>query len=111
LASQVLPGDAPGVCLDLQGGAFCQDLAAFVAAFGTQVDDPVGAFDDGFVVLDDDDRIAVVHQFLDYLVEGVDVRAVQAGGGFVHDEDVAFLLQLGGYLEALGFAAGSRIVP
>ncbi len=103
---KVSPRNAGGVGFDLGGCAFCHDHAAFAAAFGAHVDDPVGAFYDVRVVLYDDDSVLLVHQFFDYLEEGVDVGAVEARGGFVHDVDVAFLLQLRGYLEALGFAAG-----
>ena len=47
---------------DLLGRARGDDLAAALAALGAQVDDPVGARDDVEVVLDDDDRVALVAQ-------------------------------------------------
>lgn len=103
---EVSPSYARGVGFDLGGCSFGHDHAAFVASFGAHVYDPVGSFYDVGVVFYDDDGVLPVHQFLDYLEEGVDVGAVEACGGFVHDVYVAFLLQFGGDLEALGFSSG-----
>ena len=44
--------------------ALCDDQAACAAAFGAEVDDVVCAFDEVEVVLDDDDGVARIHQFL-----------------------------------------------
>ena len=44
------------------------DLAAGVAGFGAEVEDPVGFGGDGHVVFDDDDGVA----FIDEAVEDVD---------------------------------------
>ena len=59
------------------------DLAAAVAAFGAEVDDPVGGFDDFEVVLDDHDRVAGVDQLVQHFQELCHVVEVQAGGGFI----------------------------
>ena len=67
------------------------------------------ALDDVEVVFDDDDGVAVVGEAVQDLEEVADVGEVQAGGGFVEDvEGVAGLAfaELGGELDALGFAAG-----
>ncbi len=49
--------------------AFGNYLAAFVPSFGTKVDEVVGAFDEVEVVLDDDDSVAAVDEFLQYVHE------------------------------------------
>jgi hypothetical protein len=59
-------------------------------------------------VLDDDHRVARVHQPVELRHEPLHVRRVQPGGGLVeHVERVAALraLQLGGELDALRLAA------
>ena len=70
---------------DLFGGAFGYDLAAAVSALGAHVDEPVGAFYDLEVVLDDDERVAGVAEFEQDFEELVDVCKVQAGGGLIED--------------------------
>ena len=57
---EVLPGVALVVGGDCLWGACGDDGAAVLAAFGADVDDPVGGGDDVEVVLDDDDGIADV---------------------------------------------------
>ena len=49
---------------DLFGGAGGEDLTALATSLGTHVDDPVGESDDIEVVLDDDDGVAAIHEFL-----------------------------------------------
>ncbi len=69
----------------------------------------VGALDDVQVVLDDDDRVARIHQLLQHLDQAVHIRNVQAGGGLVEDIDRlagAAAGQLGGQLDTLRLAAG-----
>src|SRR6478735_12755618 len=51
---QELPGVAPLHLDHILGRALGDDLAAAVAAFGAEVDQPVGGLDDFEVVLDDD---------------------------------------------------------
>ena len=65
--------------------------------------------DDVEVVLDDEHRVAGVHQALQNLEQLLHVGEVQTGGGLVEDvERVARgdLGQLGGQLHPLGLAAG-----
>src|SRR5262245_5775600 len=83
--AQVLAGVAlldPG---DLLGRAGGDDAPAALAAFGPEVDDPVGALDDVEVVLDDDKRVARVGEAVEDDDELSDVLEVQAGGGLVED--------------------------
>ena len=74
---------------DVLGRALGDDPAAAAAALGAEVDDPVGALDDVEVVLDDDDRVALVDQALEHAEELADVLEVQAGRRLVEDVDRA----------------------
>src|SRR5450432_1189555 len=105
------PGEALGNVADILGRALRDDAPAAVAALGAQVDHPVRGLDDIEVVLDDDDRVAVVAQPVQHRQQQVDVVEVQARGGLVEDEErtsgVAFR-KLEGKLHALRFAPGER---
>lgn len=59
---EVAAGVAGGAGGDLFGGAGGYDVASGVAAFGTDVDDVVGAFDYIEVVLDDYNSMAFFNQ-------------------------------------------------
>ena len=74
---------------DVFRGAGGDDAAAAVAAFGAQVDDVVGGFDDFEVMLDDDHRVAGIDQRVQDFEEFADVLEMQAGGGLVQDVDGA----------------------
>ena len=104
------------------GRALGHDGAAAVAAFGTEVDQPVAGTDHVQVVFDDDQRVARFEQLAQRAHELGDVVEVQAGGGLVEQEQRALLgqrllrlgLGLGGLrqeareLEALRLAARQR---
>ena len=60
--------------------------AAAVAAFGTQVDDPVRRADHIEVVFDDDERVTGGQQLAQGAHEARDVLEVQAGGGFIEQQ-------------------------
>ena len=85
------------------------------AAFGAEVDQPVGGLDDVHVVLDDEHRVALLDQRVQGREQLVDVVEVQAGAGLVEDEQDLVLLQRGafgqegGQLHALGLAARERV--
>ena len=64
-------------------GAGKQDLTAFTAAFGAHVDQVVGAFDDVEVMLDDDDGVALFHQFVQDTQKNTDVFEMKTGCRFV----------------------------
>ena len=97
---------------DFLGGAAAQDFAARVSAFGAQVDDVVGGFDDVEVVFDYDGGVAGVYQAVEAVQQAGDIGQVQAGGGFVEDvEGVTAALQFAqfaGQFDALGLAARKR---
>jgi hypothetical protein len=93
---------------DQFGGAFGDDAASTFAAFGAEVDDPVGVADDVEIVLDDDDGIAEVGEAVKDFEELADVVEVEAGGGLVEEVKGAAGLafgELAGELHALSFAA------
>ena len=84
-------------------------MAAFVAAFGSHVDDPVGAFDDFHVVFDDDEGVAVFDEGVEGGHEFADVVEMESGGGLVENEEgvggeVAFAEEAGEF-DALGFSS------
>src|SRR5471030_2666237 len=81
--SQIFAGHAGRVGGDVFWRAGGDDLPAARAAFGAEVDDPVGRLDDVEVVLDDDQRVALVAQTVHHLQQQIDIVEVQAGGRFI----------------------------
>src|SRR5687767_1478416 len=108
VALEVCGGAAPGGARDVARGALGDDSAAFVARAGADVDDVVAGGDDVHVVLDDDDGVAGLDEAVELGDELLDVEGVQAGRGLVEDVQrvaAAHALELGGELDALGFAS------
>ena len=102
---------SPSPLDDLLRRAAGDDVAAFGAGFGAEVDDPVGRFDHVEVVFDDDDRVAVVDEAVEHVEQLGEVVEMQAGGRFVEQvERLAGIgpRELGRQLDALGLAAGER---
>ena len=66
-------------------GAFKDDFTAFHTRAGTHIDDVVGDFDDFFVVLHEDDGVAVILELLHRLLHQQDVVVVEPHTGFVED--------------------------
>ena len=48
------------------GCSYGNKLSAFIAGFGTEIDHPIGAFDDFEIVLDHDHRITLRHQLVQH---------------------------------------------
>lgn len=98
---------------DLLGGALGDDLAALVSGFRSEVDDPVGGFDNVEIVFDDDDADAFFDQALEDGQEQADVVEVEAGGWFVEDDEgffTAFALDHAlDEFQSLGFAAAEDV--
>ena len=94
------------------GRAFGDDRAAGVAAFGAEVDEPVGGGDDVEVVLDDDDRVPRRDEAVERRDELRDVGEVQARRRLVEEEQRAALRagvgELGRELQPLRLAARQR---
>ena len=69
-------------CFRRAGG---DDLAAAGAAFGAEVDHPVGRLDHVEIVLDDEDRVARLDEAVQHFEQLADVLEVQAGRRLVED--------------------------
>ena len=65
--------------------SFRHDLAAMVAALGSQVHDPVRVPDHVQIVLDHQDRIAGLHEAIQDIQQPLNVGEVQARGRLVQD--------------------------
>ena len=93
------------------GGAGCHNAAAAAAAFRSQVNDIVGALDHIQIVLNNDHRIARVHQFVQHFDQTMHIGHMQTGGGFVqniHGLPGSAACQFVGQLHPLGFTARQR---
>src|SRR6185369_16452864 len=96
----------------LRNGAGEYDAAAAVAAFRTEVDDPVGGADDVEVVLDHDERMAGRDQFAESAQQLRNVVEMEAGRRLVEQEQLGGsraaarrLGEVAGELQPLRFAA------
>ena len=86
---QKLPRIAARRLDDILRRAPGDDFAAAVAAFGAEVDHPVGGLDHFEIVLDHDHRIALRHQLVQHFQQLLDVVEMQAGGRLVQDVERA----------------------
>src|SRR5438067_320492 len=96
---------------DFFGGALEHDPAAAVAAFRAEVDDPVRLGDDVEVVLDDEHRMAGVHQAVQDVDQLLHIGHVQADGGLVQHVEGLWetrLRELAHQLDPLRLAARAR---
>jgi hypothetical protein len=82
-------------------GQEVSSCAAAVAAFGAEVDDPVGGLDDFEIVLDHDDRVALVDQLVQHFEQLGDVVEMQAGGRLVEDVERAPVARLDSSFDSL----------
>ncbi len=75
------------------GRAFKDDVSALGTALGAYVYDVVGQFYDVRLVFDDQHGMAAIHEGVEGQLQFPYVVEVQAGGGFVEDEErVPFFL-------------------
>ena len=65
--------------------ALSDDFAAFHAAFGAQVDDPVCGFDDVEIMLYHHDAVALFNQPVEHFKQLADVFEMEASGWLVED--------------------------
>ena len=61
-------------------------LSAFIATFRPHFDNPVGAFYDVKMVLDDKDAVTLLQQRTEGFVQVLHIVEVQSGGGLVKNE-------------------------
>ena len=91
--------------------AFIDNLAAAAPGMRAHIDDMIGHFDHIRVMLDHDDGVALVAQFLQQFIHAVHVARVQADARFV--KDIHHIHQTAAEvfddLDALRFAAGERV--
>ena len=83
-------------------------MAAAAAAFGAQIDDPIGAGDDVQIVFNHHHRVALIHQLLQDGQQFAHVLEMQSRGGFIQNIQRAAGGAFGeflGQLDALGFPA------
>jgi hypothetical protein len=99
-------GGATGFVLgDLFGGALGDEVAAFGAGFGADVDEVVGFGEDVGVVLDDDDGVAFIDEAVEDVDEAFHDGHVEADGGFFDEVEVTL-----GVLEAArAFGGGAAL--
>ena len=106
-----LPGIARRVARDIFRRAGRNDLAAAVAAFGAEIDDPIGGLDHFEIVLDDNHGVAGLDQLVQHIKKLRHVVKMQARGGLVENVERAAgcaFRQLLGELDALRLAARKR---
>ena len=84
--AQGLTGMAGRTARDFFRGAFGNNFATLIAGIGTKIDDPVSAFYDLQVVLDNQHGVARVDEPLEYIQQHADILKVQTGGWFVKKE-------------------------
>src|SRR5262249_35895386 len=74
---------------DLLGRAGRNHAAAAGAAFGTEVDDPIGGLDDLEIVLDHQHRVALIDERVEDVEELAHILEMKAGGGLVQNVERA----------------------
>ena len=102
---------AGGALRDGLRRALRDDLAAGVAAFRPEINDPIGGLDHVQVVLDDEEGVARGAELEEDFEQLGDVVEVQAGGGLIQNVERAaggLAAQLGGQFDPLGLAAAER---
>ena len=62
------------------------NLPALIASIWAEINHPIRAFDDVEVVFNDEDGMTRIHEALENLEQHAHVIEVQAGGGFVEQE-------------------------
>src|SRR5271163_517567 len=77
IRTKILPGIARFARGDVLRGAGGDDMAAGVAAFGAEIDDPIRGLDDFEIVLDDQNRVAGLDQRVQHFEELSDIIEMQ----------------------------------
>ena len=106
-----LPVTEPGVAIRSSARALAHELAAAAARAGSKLHEPIGGFHHFEIVLDDDDRIALVAQALEHADQARGIGRVQADRRFVQniERSAKPVAELGGEIDALKLAARKRL--
>ena len=82
-------------------------LAAFLAATGTDIEQMIGRTDDRFLVLDNEQGVALVTQVVHHPNEPADVARMKSDARLIHHEESVNerCAKAGGEVDALHFAA------
>jgi hypothetical protein len=67
-------------------GARGNEFSTFRSRFGTEIQEPVGIFDDIQVMFDDQKRGALIDEAMEKLDEKFDIIQMKSGGGFVQNQ-------------------------
>src|SRR4029077_10060372 len=87
------------------------DRPALRAAFGAQIDHPIGGFDHVQIVFDDYQRGSAIQEFAKGRQELLNVVEMQSRGGLVENvknAGIGGVNEMSGELQPLGFASGKR---
>ena len=107
MALKVTAGIAALVGHDGFGRAGTNQLAAAIATFRADINDPVGGLDDIKVMFDHDNRVALIDQGMKNLEQFADIVEMKACGRLIKDIDGSTRRTFGkllGKLYALRFA-------
>ena len=116
--AQSVPRMAAFTGSNLFGRPRRNQFATRIPGLGTEIDDPIGGLDDIKVVFDDEQGVSGIDEALKNLEEHLHVIKVQAGGGFVEQEESRFwseglrvlkFREVADELEALALAAGKGV--
>ena len=107
-AEEVIGSEGTFLRRDLGGRTAEHELSAGFTAAGTDVGQPIGGTDDGFLVFDHEEGVSLVAQAAHDAEELPEVARVEADAGFVHDEECVDQrgAEAGGEIDALDFATG-----
>src|SRR5438552_17868249 len=106
--TQVLASMAGRATRDCLGCALRDNLAAGIAALGTEIDEPITGFDDIKVMLDDQESVAGSAQLEKHFEQLGHIMEMEAGRRFIQDIERAasgFAAQFGRQFDALGLSA------
>jgi hypothetical protein len=108
---EVIAGEGFGDASIMADGAAEDEAAAGFAAAGAELDEVIGGADDGLLVLDDEERVALVAQVFHHADEAADVALVEADARLVHDEEGIDQrgAEAGGEVDALDLAAAQGL--
>ena len=72
---------------DLFRGAHCYDFPTAISPLRPKIDNVISAFDNFHIVLDHDDGVSLIDQFVEGHKQPLDIVKVQACRGLIEDEE------------------------